>query len=139
MTSSKNDSVLCSGIAWTMTEAFSSASLADVVARMFGDKTNSEQCVGFLCARLMPFSTSSRRVRMTTSGAPKALSFRATRDAMAVPNDPEPNTQIFVLLLLVVVVLIIGSLKARKSDDDDITPSFKNIPYIFPIRKRAFV
>ena len=116
MTSSKNDSVLCSGIAWTMTEAFSSASLADVVARMFGDKTNSEQCVGFLCARLMPFSTSSRRVRRTTS-APKALSFRATRDAMAVPNDPEPNTQIFVLLLLVVVVLIIGSL-ARKSDDD---------------------
>ena len=50
---------------------------------------------------------------------------------MAVPNDPEPNTQIFVLLLLVVVVLIIGSLKARKSDDDDITTSFKNIPYIF--------
>ena len=138
MTSSKNDSVLCSGIAWTMTEAFSSASLADVVARMFGDKTNSEQCVGFLCARLMPFSTSSRRVRMTMSTT-KALSFRATRDAMAVPNDPEPNTQIFVLLLLVVVVLIIGSLKARKSDDDDITTSFKNIPYIFPIRKRAFV
>ena len=124
MTSSKNDSVLCSGIAWTMTEAFSSASLADVVARMFGDKTNSEQCVGFLCARLMPFSTSSRRVRMTTSAPPKSfLSFRATRDAMAVPNDPEPNTQIFVLLLLVVVVLIIGSL-ARKSDDDDIYDFF---------------
>ena len=122
MTSSKNDSVLCSGIAWTMTDAFSSASLADVVARMFGDKTNSEQCVGFLCARLMPFSTSSRRVRMTTS-APKALSFRATRDAMAVPNDPEPNTQIFVLLVVVVVVLIIGSL-ARKSDDDDIYDFF---------------
>ena len=122
MTSSKNDSVLCSGIAWTMTEAFSSASLADVVARMFGYKTNSEQCVGFLCARLMPFSTSSRRVRMTTS-APKALSFRATRDAMAVPNDPEPNTQIFVLLLLLLVVLIIGSL-ARKSDDDDIYDFF---------------
>lgn len=75
-----------------MTEAFRSASSEFVVARMFLDNVNSEQWVGFLCATLMPLWTSSRLVRMTTSARG---SFLATKVAMAVPNEPEPKTQIF--------------------------------------------
>ena len=61
------------------------------VEDMLGSSSNSVKYFMFLCCSLMPQVISSDRLNITTS-----CPFRATAVAIAVPNEPLPNTTTFI-------------------------------------------